>query len=87
MSDATSNQTVETDPNGFPVKEDKKEEQELNQEKEVTVYDITTFKYTRKNIDLTYAFLFYANMSLNFDHGAMSAGTKALEEGLDVNAQ
>ena len=35
---------------------------------------------------MTYYFLFYANMSLNFDHGAMSAGTKALEDGLNVNA-
>lgn len=52
----------------------------------MTVYDITTYKYDRKYIDYTFAFLFYANMSLNFDHGAMSAGTKALEEGLDVNA-
>ena len=33
---------------------------------------------------MTYAFLFYANMSLNFDHGAMPAATKALEVGLDL---
>lgn len=65
---------------------DSKIEDELNQEKEITVYDITTHAYTRKNINMTYAFLFYANMSLNFDHGAMSAATKALELSLDLTA-
>jgi len=60
--------------------------EELNQENEVTVYDITTFNYTQKNIDYFYYFLCYTNMSLNFDHGAMSAGTKALEDGLSINA-
>jgi hypothetical protein len=51
-------------------------DEELNKEKEITVYDITTHSYTRENINKTFAFLFYANMSLNLDHGAMSAGTK-----------
>lgn len=65
--------------------EEKKEEDgEDDAEKEVTVYDIETHKYTRRNINLTYAFLFYANMSLNFDHGAMPAAAKALEVGLDL---
>ena len=65
--------------------EDRKEDGE-EEEKEITVYDIETHNYTRKNIRWTYAFLFYANMSLNFDHGAMPAAAKALMSGLDLTA-
>ena len=56
------------------------------EEEEILVYDIETHKYTRSNIRWTYGFLFYANMSLNFDHGAMPAAAKALMVGLDLTA-
>lgn len=65
--------------------EDSKEQGE-EEDKEITVYDIETHEYTRSGIRWTYAFLFYANMSLNFDHGAMPAAAKALMAGLDLTA-
>ena len=66
----------------------KAHEDELTSEetKEITIYDIESPKYVKKNVNLTYMFLFYINMSLNFDHGAMPAATKNLEVTLDLNA-
>jgi|TARA_B110000285_G_C14957970_1_gene530171 hypothetical protein len=62
------------------------EDKKTEDEEEITIYDIENPKYTKRKINLTYAFLFYINMSLNFDHGAMPAATKALEIGLDLTA-
>lgn len=62
------------------------EQDRSTEEEEITIYDIENPKYSKQSINLTYAFLFYINMSLNFDHGAMPAATKALEVGLDLNA-
>jgi len=65
---------------------DNEEDKKTEEEDEITIYDIENPKYTKRKINWTYAFLFYINMSLNFDHGAMPAGTKALEVGLDLTA-
>lgn len=66
--------------------QDDYESKRTDDEDEITIYDIENPKYTKRNINATYAFLFYINMSLNFDHGAMPAAVKALEVGLDLNA-
>jgi len=66
---------------------DNEKEKKTEEENEITIYDIENPKYTKRKINWTYAFLFYINISLNFDHGAMPAGAKALEVGLDLNSR
>jgi len=48
----------------------------LKEEEEISIYDIKETHFDKSKVKLTYCLLFYINMSLNYDHGTMPAGTK-----------
>ena len=59
----------------------------MDEEAEITIYDIKELQFDKSKVNLTYCFLFYINMSLNYDHGTMPSATKDLQVHLDLNAK
>ena len=58
-----------------------------DEDDEISIYDLREMHFDKSKVNLTYFFLFYINMSLNYDHGTMPSATKDLQTHLDLNAK